>query len=86
MRPVNYNKLKPAERRIVRENYIRDQKGLCYYCKAPLDGPPAMEVKKKKVNKNLFPEGFFNWPIHLHHDHVTGLTIGAVHAYCNAVL
>jgi hypothetical protein len=25
-------------------------------------------------------------PIHLQHDHDTGLTEGAVHAYCNAVL
>ena len=25
-------------------------------------------------------------PIHLHHDHDTDLTIGAVHAYCNAIL
>lgn len=26
------------------------------------------------------------YPVHLHHDHKTGLTIGAVHAKCNAVL
>jgi hypothetical protein len=34
----------------------------------------------------LFPELFLKYPVHLHHSHVTGLTIGAVHAYCNAVL
>jgi hypothetical protein len=25
-------------------------------------------------------------PVHLQHSHVTGLTEGAVHAFCNAVL
>ena len=34
----------------------------------------------------LFPESFFKYPVHLHHSHDTGKTIGAVHAYCNAVL
>ena len=29
---------------------------------------------------------FFKWPVHLHHCHDTGMTTGAVHCYCNAVL
>jgi hypothetical protein len=41
---------------------------------------------KKKINARLFPPNFFNWPVHLHHCHVTGLTIGAIHCHCNAVL
>lgn len=86
MEPVDYDKLSRKERRTVREDYVRHQDGKCYYCKAPLSGPPSMKVKNKPVNKNLFPEGFFKWPVHLHHDHNTGMTIGAVHAYCNAVL
>ena len=65
---------------------MRHQDGKCYYCGAPLDGPPAMKVKKMKVTKSLYPTGFFRWPVHLHHSHVTGMTIGAVHNYCNAVL
>ena len=36
--------------------------------------------------KTIFPENFFDHSIHLHHDHDTGMTIGAVHAHCNAVL
>jgi len=38
------------------------------------------------IKKSLFPRGFFGYPIHLHHSHDTGMTIGAVHAHCNAVL
>ena len=86
MEPQNYDKLNRNERRLLREEYVRHQQGKCYYCKAPLDGPPSMEVKKKKITPKLYPQGFFRWPVHLHHDHNTGMTIGAVHNYCNAVL
>ena len=84
--PVNYHNTHYTERRKVREEYVRVQKGLCYYCKAPLSGNPDSKIANKKVTKRLFPENFFKWPIHLHHDHDTGLTIGAVHNHCNAVL
>jgi len=86
MEPQNYDKLKPKERRTLREEYVRHQKGLCYYCGAPLDGMPALKIAKKKVHPEYYPDGFFKWPVHLHHDHVTGMTIGAVHNHCNAVL
>lgn len=84
--PVNYNEIKPAERRLVREEYVRIQEGNCCFCGAPLDGKPPKEVTSKQINRKLFPTGFFRWPVHLHHDHDTGLTIGAVHNYCNAML
>jgi hypothetical protein len=74
-----------AERRLLREKYVEDQKGLCWYCKASLLEKSPYEIKKKKVNWWRFPKNFLLHPIHLHHDHDTGLTIGAVHAYCNAV-
>ena len=72
--PVDYTKLTGYMRRKVREEYVRVQEGKCHYCGCPLDGPM------------LFPFEFFKWPVHLHHHHDTGMTIGAVHAYCNAVL
>lgn len=84
--PTNYNDLHYTEKRKVREEYVRRQNNKCYYCGALLTGPPKKEIKRKAVNKLLFPKGFFNWPIHLHHDHVTGMTKGAVHCYCNAVM
>ncbi len=84
--PVNYTKLTGYKRRKVREEYVRVQDGKCQFCKRPLDGPCAEDVKAKKVNRLLFPFGFFVHPVHLHHNHNTGMTIGAVHCYCNAVL
>ncbi len=84
--PVNYNNCSTQTRKLVREEYVRIQNGLCHYCKQPLSGEPSDEVLSLSVNKNLFPEHFFKNPIHLHHNHFSGLTIGAVHSYCNAVL
>lgn len=82
--PAIYHSLTPPQRRLVRERYVLNQKGLCWYCKSLLkDKSPHDGVKP--VNRWRFPDGFFNWPVHLHHDHGTGMTIGAVHAYCNAV-
>lgn len=37
------------------------------------------------IDERLFPKGFFDHPVHLHHNHDTGLTIGAIHCYCNAI-
>lgn len=84
--PANYEELSIPEKRTVREEYIKRQDGLCFYCKAPLNGRPREDVQNRKINKRLFPENFFKWPVHLHHDHETGMTIGAVHCHCNAVL
>jgi len=84
--PVNYEELHFTERRTVREEYIKIQEGKCSHCGEALDGKPAKEVASKTVNKKLFPKSFFKWPVHLHHCHNTGMTIGAVHNHCNAVL
>lgn len=84
--PVNYEKLTPKERRLVREEYVRLQNGLCAHCKKDLKAEPAEDVLKLWVNESLFPTGFFKHPVHLHHNHQTGMTIGAIHNYCNAVL
>jgi hypothetical protein len=84
--PVNYETLHHTKRKLVREEYARRQNGLCHYCGASLSGEPAATVLSQRVNESFFPPGFFSRPIHLHHDHSTGMTIGAVHARCNAVL
>ncbi len=87
--PALYSKLRAARRMAVRERYVEVQTGLCYHCTMPLDGQPSLEVLAKKINWNAFPgreAGFLRHPVHLHHDHRTDLTLGAVHAYCNAVL
>lgn len=84
--PVNYNELTPQERRSVRQVYITRQKGKCYHCHGHLMLDAPEEVLEKRIDWDLFPPNFLQWPVHLHHSHETGMTIGAVHAYCNAVL
>jgi len=86
MKPVLYNELSWKERRKIREDYIIYQKGMCHYCNSPIDQKPPEDILSKRVNPRLYPKTFFQNPVHLHHSHDTGLTIGAVHAYCNAVL
>lgn len=86
MKPVDYRAMTQPERRKVREAYVKEQDGFCCHCSKPLERAPDMS---KLIRWNLFPggrDGFLRYPIHLHHNHKTGMTIGAVHAYCNAVL
>lgn len=84
--PINYKKSSFSVRRGARELYCIAQEWSCYHCGNDLRSVPSEEVTRRVVNIKLFPKGVFNHPIHLHHDHNTGLTIGAVHAKCNAVL
>jgi hypothetical protein len=84
--PVKYGQLSPAMRDKVREEYVRLQKNVCAYCGEPLTGEPRSDIKSKEINKGLFPSAMFMNPVHLHHDRSTGLTTGAVHCYCDAVI
>lgn len=86
--PTKYSKLdwRKGEKAIVREQYIKLQNGLCYYCNQPLNSNPPSEITSKSINWKLFPPNFLQHPIHLQHCHKTDMTEGAVHAYCNAVL
>lgn len=84
--PVLYSKLDQRERRAVREQYVKQQNGLCWHCNEPLDKPPPQHIKDKPIDWRLFPPGFTKHPVHLQHDHFTDHTEGAVHALCNAVL
>lgn len=84
--PINYNDAHWTVRKKAREAYIEQQGGRCYYCGELLSDPPSKKVLSKPIARILFPPNFFKWPIHLHHCHDTGMTIGAVHSTCNAVL
>ena len=84
--PKKYDELNPKQRRLVREEYVRIQDDKCWYCGEKLDRPPRADISMKPINWGLFPEGFMNHPVHLQHDHDTGLTEGAVHSLCNAYL
>lgn len=84
--PVKYDDCTSKEKKLIREEYIKLQENRCWLCQEPLDQPPGEKTKGIPIDKALFPPLFFKWPIHLHHCHKTGLTIGAVHAKCNAIL
>lgn len=84
--PVNYTKLTWQERRAVREQYTKQQNGLCYFCKGDLYDKPPESITEKPIEWRLFPPNFLRYPIHLHHCHKTNMTIGAVHSHCNAYL
>lgn len=81
--PINYTESHWSIRKQARLQYIREQDNKCHFCKCDIHEEPKWE---KSINKSLFPIYFFDHPIHLHHCHETEMTIGAVHAYCNAVL
>lgn len=84
--PVDYTKMDSSERRVVREEYVRLQENRCMFCQGSLSNPPPKSILMLEVNWSLFPNGFLKYPIHLQHSHSSGLTEGAVHAYCNAVM
>ena len=84
--PINYDDTHWKQRKLVREEYVIRQDGKCYHCKESLTGNPSNDILDAEIHPGLFPKGFFNHPVHLHHNHDTGMTIGAVHNFCNAVL
>ena len=82
----NYTNLDWKDRKNLREEYVRLQKGKCFCCKHDLSQPAPKKITSKKIDWSLFPENFLKYPIHLQHNHETGMTEGAVHNYCNAVM
>ena len=84
--PVKYRSLSWQERRAVREQYIAEQDGRCAHCEGFLSEPPIGPDSSKSINRRRFPKNFFKYPVHLHHCHKSGMTIGAVHNHCNAAL
>lgn len=84
--PVDYDLLTSYQRKEVRLQYIKYQKGSCFYCKCDLTKDAPKNITNKVINWDLFPPNFLKYPIHLQHNHDTGMTEGAVHNYCNAVM
>ena len=84
--PVDYDSLTPAQRKQVREEYCWQQNFLCLHCKGDLQSPPPKHISEMYINWQAFPPNFLKYPIHLQHNHDTGMTEGAVHSYCNAVM
>ena len=83
---TDYHSLHYSKRRLLREQYILEQDNKCFYCKEDIRQPPPKRITDKTINWDLFPDNFLKYPVHLQHNHTTGLTEGAVHSYCNAVM
>lgn len=81
--PINYEETHYTVRRQAREQYAKQQNGMCWHCGGKLTQP---SLDYRRINPSRFPPTMFKYPVHLHHDRTTGMTIGAVHAHCNAVL
>jgi len=84
--PCDYNSLSAGQRRVVRQIYVNRQGHRCYHCDKNLAGAPAPSVMRARIDWSKFPDNFLGHPVHLHHDHESGMTLGAVHARCNAYL
>lgn len=84
--PADYTKMTQLERRAMRERYVVEQGGLCMHCQGDLKEAPPKRITDKLINWKRFPPNFLQHPVHLQHNHETGMTEGAVHAYCNAVM
>lgn len=88
--PAYYDQMTRQERNEARQKYEIKQKGKCYFCKGDLERNPFGIMRKYPITKKeieaVFPPGFLKFPKHLHHSHTNGMTLGVVHAYCNAVL
>src|SRR5688572_29790524 len=76
--PQNYDLLSQPERAKLRGRYVEAQGGNCHHCGGPLNASPPKEIQSKRIDWRRFPPNFTRWPIHLHHSHRTGMTIGAV--------
>jgi hypothetical protein len=87
--PQRYSDLNTSQRRKLRENYVVHFQGRCIYCDEPLNDKPH-EFVRAKATSIWWPnlpggrKGFLSNSVHLHHDHETDLTLGPVHALCNA--
>jgi transposase-like protein len=84
-----YDDLNWKQRLKLRDRYVEHFHGVCMYCHEQLDSEPASIVRDStdEIAWDVSPgfkEGFLKNPVHLHHDHNTGLTLGPVHALCNA--
>ena len=84
--PANYRGLNWQARRAVRQQYIQEQNNECFYCGGDLRKEVPTELTDIPIDWSLFPTNFLQYPEHLQHNHKTGMTEGAVHSFCNALM
>lgn len=84
--PADYRGLNWQARRAVRQQYAEMQHNECFYCGGSLNEDTPKELKEIPIDWSLFPQNFLAYPVHLQHNHSTGMTEGAVHSLCNAIM
>ena len=56
--PTVYRELTWQERRLVREQYIKEQKNKCFFCEESLGEEAPKRITDKKINWDYFPDNF----------------------------
>jgi hypothetical protein len=84
--PAQYDKLTWKQRAAARTQYTKLQHYECLYCGGSLYQKPPLEIREIPIDWDLFPPAFLKYPVHLQHNHETGLTEGAIHSFCNALI
>ena len=67
--PVAYSTISSYTRKKVREQYVREQDGKCYWCMENLTDEPRADIIAREINLKLFPPHFLKYPVHLQQRH-----------------
>lgn len=93
--PMPYDELRRnwRKKRFVRDAYRAFQDDACCICGgllAPYGDAPKKTRENLEILEAVIGKGeainlskLQRWPTHLHHNHETGLTVGAAHGACN---
>jgi len=58
--PIDYTTLTQDQRTDVRNQYVREQNELCYYCKGSLNESPPKNITDMEINWVLFLQHFYS--------------------------
>jgi len=83
--PIKYSSLSGERLSAVKEAYTCLQRERCWLCGNNLWDLPKYIVENPKLMGLCGNQLAEHSPLHLHHDHDTGLTLGVTHAECNII-
>lgn len=83
--PTKYSSLSGQRRAAVKEAYICLQRERCWLCGDSLYALPTFIVDNPNVVQLCYNQLAEQFPLQLHHDHDTDMTLGVTHAECNAI-
>lgn len=83
--PTKYSSLSGERLAVVKEAYICLQRERCWLCGGNLYELPNHVVDNPNLIGLCSSQLAEQHPLHLHHNHDTGLTLGVAHAECNII-